>query len=96
MALAWLAHAGCASAPRADAALYLACPTPLARVYLDDHFVGRAADLARGLKVRSGARRVEVRADGHFTAYRDVTVPRGSQVRLDVRLRAVPEGEPGE
>jgi hypothetical protein len=87
---------GCVSAPRAEAALYLRCSAPLARVYLDDRFVGRAVELGRGLKVRSGARRVEVRADGYFTAYRDVMVARGGEARLEVRLRPVPDGEPGE
>ena len=51
---------------------------------------------ARALLVPSGARRVEVRADGWFTAYRDVAVPHAGRATVDVALRRVPETEPAE
>ena len=98
--------AGCAApravAPRADAGLIVAvrcaqageCNLPDARVYVDDHFIGRAADLGeQPMAVRSGSRRVEVRADGWFTAYREVGVVKAGQARVEVPLRKVPDGE---
>ena len=82
---------------RADGQLAIACNVPEARVYVDDVFRGRAAELAGGaLLVPSGPRRVEVRADGWFTAYRDVAVPHAGRARVDVALRRVPETEPAE
>jgi hypothetical protein len=82
---------------RTDAQLAVACDVPDARVYVDDVFRGRAVELrGRALAVPSGARRVEVRADGWFTAYRDVTVPPKGRASVDVPLRRVPETETGE
>jgi len=85
------------SVVRADAQLAIACNVPDARVYVDDVFRGRAAELEHGVMlVPSGARRVEVRADGWFTAYRDVTVPHAGRAGVDVPLQRVPETEPQE
>ncbi len=102
VALALLALALCGCAPtgtmvrKADAQLAIVCPVGAARVYVDEAFVGRAGDLERrALPVSSGTRRVEVRADGYFTAYREVTVPAGGHAQLDVALRRVPDNEPG-
>jgi len=82
---------------RADGQLQVTCNVPEARVYVDDVFRGRAAEVEHGVMlVPSGARRVEVRADGWFTAYRDVTVPHAGRARVDVALRRVPETEPAE
>jgi hypothetical protein len=94
--------AGCATTGakpvvRADAQLAVACNVPDARVYVDDVFRGRAIELAHGaLLVPSGARRVEVRADGWFTAYRDVSVPHAGHAYVEVDLRRVPDTEPAE
>jgi hypothetical protein len=46
--------------------------------------------------VRSGELRVEVRADGYYTAYREVAVHPGERARVAVSLHAVPVGETGE
>jgi hypothetical protein len=82
---------------RNDAHLAIDCNVPDARVYVDDVFVGRAIELRRrGLAVRSGSRRVELRADGWFTAYRDVAVAPAGRTELGVQLRPVPPNEPGE
>ena len=95
--LALLLWAGCASqapARRADATLFVECSVPSAGVYVDDAFVGRAAEIARrGVRVGAGVARVELRADGYFAAYREVTLAPGGQGRVTVELRAVPEGE---
>ncbi|HEX9102097.1 MAG TPA: hypothetical protein VF997_07835 [Polyangia bacterium] len=85
------------SVVRADGQLAVACNVPEARVYVDEVFRGRAAELAAGaLLVPSGPRRLEVRADGWFTAYRDVVVPHAGRASVDVALRRVPETEPAE
>ncbi|MDB4965259.1 MAG: hypothetical protein JWN44_948 [Myxococcales bacterium] len=82
---------------RSDAQLAVACDVPEARVYVDEVFRGRAAELTgRALAVPSGSRRVEVRADGWFTAYRDVVVPPKGRATVEVPLRRVPETETGE
>ena len=94
-----VAVAGCAHSPsvKLDAQLAIACNVPEARVYVDDVFRARAAELrGRALAVPSGARRVEVRADGWFTAYRDVVVPHAGRAAVDVDLRRVPDTEAGE
>jgi hypothetical protein len=93
----WTACAPATKAVRADAQLAIACNVPDARVYVDDVFRGRAVELRGGaLLVPSGARRVEVRADGWFTAYRDVVVPPKGRAAVAVPLRRVPATESGE
>jgi hypothetical protein len=92
-----------ANAPRVDGKLVVAvrcadrdpaCAVPEARVYVDDHFIGRAVDLGeQPIPVRSGTRRVEVRADGWFPTYREVVVARAAPARVEVPMRKVPDGE---
>jgi hypothetical protein len=82
---------------RPDAQLVVDCPVADARVYVDEVLAGRAADLrGRAVQVRAGARRVEVRADGYFTSYREVAVPHGGRATVAVELRRVPDNEPAE
>jgi hypothetical protein len=96
-----LAAAGCATGGgavrRGDARLVVSSNVADARVYIDDVFMGRAADL-RGhpVLVPSGTRRLELRADGWFTAYRDVAVPHAGRAQVAVELRPVPANEPAE
>jgi hypothetical protein len=95
-----LGLSGCAAGARAvkpDAQLVVDASVPDARVYVDDVFAGRAAELhGHALWVRSGTRRVEIRADGYFTAYRDVPVAPGGRASVAVGLRAAPPNEPAE
>src|SRR5260370_32136460 len=93
--------AGCATTSahrlKPDAQLVVDAAVPDARIYVDDVFAGRAAELRRrAILVRSGTRRVEIRADGYFTAYRDVTVTAGARAAVSVALRAAPPNEPAE
>jgi hypothetical protein len=92
--------AGCApsaKAVRLDAQLAIACDVPEARIYVDDMFRARAGELlGHVLAVPSGVRRIEVRADGWFTAYRDVVVAHAGRAAVEVALRRVPETEPSE
>jgi hypothetical protein len=92
---------GCATtgtrAVKPDAQLVVDAAVPDARIYVDDVFAGRAAELrGRAILVRSGTRRLEIRADGYFTAYRDVTITRGARAAITVALRAAPANEPAE
>jgi hypothetical protein len=90
---------GCAptrSTVRTDASVRVECSVGAARVYINDAFVGRAAELERRtVPVASGNLRVEARADGYFTAYHDVAVPSGGAARVQLELHRVPENEPG-
>jgi hypothetical protein len=100
VALAAVLLGGCAAtrpSVRADAQLVVTTNVPDARIYVDDAFRGRAAELrGQALLVPSGTRRVELRADGWFTAYRDVAVPHAGRATVAVSLRPVPANEPGE
>jgi len=69
----------------------IACDRPEALIFVDDRHVGSVASLkGRALALHPGARRIEVRSDGFFAFYRDVTLARGSHERLVVKLRRVP------
>jgi hypothetical protein len=86
-----------AGAVRTDAQLQVSCDVPEARVYVDEQFRGRASDLrGRAVGVVSGTRRVEVRADGWFTAYRDVPVAHKGRASVAIALQRVPDTEPAE
>jgi hypothetical protein len=85
-----------ANVRKTDAVLLVECEVPSAAVYVDESFAGRAAEMGKsGLKVVHGTLRVEVRADGYFPAYKDVEVKEGERARVQIQLRAVPEGEAG-
>jgi len=82
------------SVKKTDAVLLVGCSVGSASVYVDESFAGRAAELGHnGLRVAHGRIRVEVRADGFYPAYREVQVQPGERARVDVELRAIPEGE---
>jgi hypothetical protein len=81
-----------ASRKAPQSVLEVRCAVPEARVYIDDVFAGRAD---RPISVKAGARRVEIRADGWFSAFREVEAPPGGRARLEVELRPVPPLEPG-
>ncbi len=95
VSLGWVGFAGPSQwVKKNDATLLVGCSVGSASVYVDETFAGRAAELGQsGLRVRHGVIRVEVRADGFYPAYRDVTVRSGERARVDVELRAIPEGE---
>lgn len=93
---------GCRSAPAARPAppaglLVLVVSPPGGLLLLDDRPILARPDATRlSLEVPAGAHRVELRAPGYFTAYRDVTVPPRAlgEQRLDVALRPDPDAEP--
>jgi hypothetical protein len=96
-ALLLSACAPTAKAVRVDGQLSVACAVANARVYVDDIFAGRAVELrGRALLVPTGAHRVEVRAEGYFSAYRDVKVMPHQRETVAVDLHRIPDNEPGE
>lgn len=81
--------------PPPDALLTLQVRPAAAQVYVDDQPVGREAGGVR-VPVRGGALyRVEVRAAGHFPAYREVVVPPRGQRDLQIALRSDPDSPSG-
>lgn len=83
---------GCAHAPPPpDALLSLQVTPPTAQVYVDDQPVHREPGGVR-VPVRGGAfYRIEVRAAGHFPAYREVVVPAHGRRDLQIALRPDPD-----
>ena len=49
---------------------------------------------ARRIALRAGPHRLELRAPGHFPAYRDLELPSAGELRLDLALRPDPDAEP--
>lgn len=69
-------------------ALNIACSDQGALVYVDGRLTGKAGDFVRQpLALRAGAHRLELRAEGKLTAYRDVSVHPAETTRLEVTLR---------
>lgn len=97
LALALLLVAGCKSAPPAKPAgvLWLNLKPPSATVLLDEQpVVARPGAVTLRIAVRPGAHRLELRAPGHFTAYRDLDIASAGEVRIDLALRPDPDAEP--
>ena len=82
--------AGCgAAAVRAPSAtLAVRCADRAALVYVDEEPAGSAADLAlHPLPLEAGLHRVELRAEGKLSAYREVRLSKGEHATLAVELR---------
>ena len=62
-----------------------------AMLFIDDRYVGTVGGLkGRPLPLPEGVHRIEVRRDGYFAHFAEVTVARGVQQRLEVTLRKEP------
>ncbi len=82
-----VAGCGAPAVRRTEATLAVTCDADAA-LYVDDEAAGRAADSqAHPVGLRAGFHRVELRADGKLTAYREVTLARGEHRKLSVELR---------
>ncbi len=69
----------------------LRCEPPDALIYVDDQYQGSAAALAsRPLMLPEGMHRIEIRRDGYFPHFVELTASKGVQQRLDVKLRKEP------
>ena len=65
-----------------------------ARVLLDDHYVGSAAQLSgHRLRLAAGRRRIEVSAEGHYAVRREAEVRVAQKAELTIELHAIPDGE---
>lgn len=95
------ALAGCPSAgtgpgesnagPRALQGVVLDCEPDDALIFVDDRYMGSVKGLtARPLTLAAGVHRIELRREGYFSRYLDVTVERGVKQHLRVKLRKEP------
>ena len=88
---------GCKSAPPAKptGVLWLNLKPPSATVLVDEQpIVARPGAVTLRIALRAGPHRLELRAPGHFPAYRDLELPSAGELRLDVALRPDPDAEP--
>ena len=77
--------------PRPLGGLLIRCEPSDALVYVDDHLEGNASRLAeQALAVPEGVHRVEIRKDGFFPHFAEVTVVRGVRQQIEVTLRKEP------
>jgi hypothetical protein len=72
-----------------SALLKVDCPVTDAMVWVDDAAVGEIAELPRGVRVRPGEHRIEVRHDRFHTRYFMVTLRQGEEKVLRVALAEV-------
>ena len=95
--LGLLLGGGCKSAPAAQPTrvLWLSHKPPSATVLVDEQpIVARPGAVTLRIALRAGPPRLELRAPGHFPAYRDLELPSAGELRLDVALRPDPDAEP--
>lgn len=95
--LALLLGGGCKSAPPAkpSGVLWLNLKPPSATVLVDEQpIVARPGAVTLRIALRAGPHRLELRAPGHFPAYRDLELPSAGELRLDLALRPDPDAEP--
>jgi hypothetical protein len=71
--------------------LAVACEPDDAQLFVDDRFVGSVASLRqRSLQLPEGLHRIELRRDGFFPHFAEVTTVKGVRQKLEVRLRKEP------
>ena len=77
--------------PRINRGLTITCMPDSADVYVNDKYMGNVAGLrSRPLALPAGTHRIELRLEGYFSHFAEVTVARGVQQKLDVTLRKEP------
>lgn len=77
--------------PPSKGELVLDCKPDSAQIFVDDRFLGTVSGLARKpLLLKTGRRRLELRADGYFASYHDLRVVAGVRQKLQVELRREP------
>jgi len=91
LGLALLGGCGPASPPtevRPVGGVGIVCEPTDALLFVDDRYVGTVAGLrGRPITLLEGPHRIELRRDGYFAHYADVTVVKGVRQRLQVVLR---------
>jgi hypothetical protein len=88
LGLAGLCVVSCASLRFGGAAaLKIDCDVPDAALYVDDIFLGRAAEWnVDGRFVKAGLHRFELRHPDYFTHYEEQLLERGDAVLLRIRM----------
>jgi hypothetical protein len=77
--------------PRPLGGLSINCRPAGAMLFVDDRYMGTVAGLkGRPLMLPEGPHRIELRRDGYFAHYAEVTVAKGVKQRLEVTLRKEP------
>lgn len=73
------------------AGLLVICDPQDAMIYVDDKYMGSVKGLGRRpLMLSDGVHRVEVRRDGYFAHFTEVTVAKGVRQQLKLKLRKEP------
>lgn len=71
--------------------LVVICEPQDALIYVDEKYLGATSGLkARPLQLSAGVHRIELRRDGYFTHFAEVTIEPGVRQRLTVKLRKEP------
>jgi hypothetical protein len=87
----WLVASSCAHAP-AGVALQVAANVPDAMIWVDGVLIGSVTAWARdGRHIRAGFHRVEIRAPGYYSVYREVEQADGGHASVSATLRPVIE-----
>ena len=87
----WLAGASCAHAP-VGVALQVDANVPDATLWVDDVLIGSVTEWAHdGRHIRAGFHRVEIRAPGYYSVYREVEQPDGGHAAVTATLRPLVE-----
>jgi hypothetical protein len=74
---------------RPQAGLAIACEPQDATLFIDDRYVGVVARLGQ-LVLPEGLHRLELRRDGYFAHFAEVTLVKGVRQKLAVKLRREP------
>ena len=72
--------------PSTAAILQVDCPVADAMLWIDDQAVGEVGEITRGVLVRPGAHRIEVRHDRYHTRYILMTLQRGQAHTVHVTM----------
>ena len=87
----WLVAASCAHAP-VGVALQVEANVPDATIWVDDVLIGNVTEWARdGRHIRAGFHRVEIRAPGYYSVYREVEQADGGHASVNATLRPLVE-----
>jgi hypothetical protein len=66
--------------------LRVTCDPPGATLWIDDVYMGKAADFARGKPVRAGFHRVELRYPDRYNHFAEVDVPENGEAEVTALL----------
>jgi len=71
--------------------MVVACEPADAMLFVDDKYLGTTGGLkGRPMQLPEGVHRIELRKDGYFAHLAEITIARGVQQKLAVKLRKQP------